>query len=223
MRAEGAVALRRSYARIAVALLAALTVGAVLIVLSSAMDVEGEVFTREPQALGGLAWYAGFLSTLGVLIWIAGASAVVALALNSHSPRDRPAFMAAAAIAVAMALDDIYLLHDAVYPLPESVVQLAYFVAISAIVVTHRRVLRGSAVIGTVCAVGLWMASAATDVLFNSSAINFDQLTEDTLKFGGIVVWTVGWVSAAVTSGRGLVGPANAPHLPGNRYEDAVR
>jgi len=204
MSGEGVPAVRKAVVASVIGLFGAVLIGAFLVLISRVIDVDGEVFTREPQALGDLAWYAGFLSTLGALIWFGGASAVVALAFNGPSRPVRAAYIAASVVAAAMALDDIYLLHDEVYPLPESVVQFGYFVGIFAVVWGFRAVLPSAAVVGSIGAVGLWVASAAVDVLFNTSAINLDQLTEDTFKFAGIVVWTVGWVMAARASAENI-------------------
>ncbi len=51
---------------------------------------------------------------------------------------------------------------------------------------------------------GLWAASALMDRSLNESSLNLDQLSEDTLEFAGIMVWTVGWIAAVHDTNRGV-------------------
>jgi hypothetical protein len=196
--------LRRALGLAVLAAAAAAAVGLALAIVGEVRDINGVTFTREPQFLGDLPWYAGFLSTLGVLVWVAGVGAVGTMACTPQLRSHRWVYALPALLALAMAIDDIYLLHDVVYPVSESVVQLAYFTAIAAILVVFRDRLPSAAVIGSLGAVGLWAASALMDRSLNESGLNFDQLTEDTLKFAGIAVWTVGWIVAVLDTNRGV-------------------
>jgi hypothetical protein len=178
-------------------------VGIGLAVVAEVRDIDGVTFTREPQFLGDLPWYAGFLSTLGVLVWVGGVGAVGTMAFTPQLRSHRWAYGLPALLALAMAVDDIYLLHDVVYPVSETLVQLSYFVGIMALLAVFRHRLPSAAVVGSLGAVGFWASSALMDRSFNESSLNLDQLTEDTLKFAGIVVWTVGWIVAVHDTNRG--------------------
>jgi hypothetical protein len=152
------------------------------------------VFTREPQGVLDGAFYVGSFSNLGALIWF-GAAAILSFTA-SLKPLDRGALILAGILTWAMGLDDMFMLHDRVYPklyLNEILISTLYFGVIGVIVMRYYRRLLRSTLVGIVIAVIIWVLSVITDHYFN----NLGQLAEDGTKFIGIVVWAAAWIRQA--------------------------
>ena len=152
------------------------------------------VFTREPQAVLKGPFYVGSFSNLGGLVWF-GAAAIMSFA-GSLKPLDRGALILAALLTWAMGLDDVFMLHDTVYPklhLDETLVSALYFVVIGVIVWRCYRQLARSTLVGMAVAVIFWGSSEVFDHYFN----DMGQLAEDGTKFIGIVVWAAAWIRQA--------------------------
>jgi hypothetical protein len=152
------------------------------------------VFTREPQAVLKGSFYVGSFSNLGCVIWFS-AAAILSFAA-SLKPVNRGALVLAALLTWAMGLDDMFMLHDRVYPklyLNETLVSALYFGVIGVIVLRYFRQLARSTLAGIAIAVGFWVLSAAFDLFFN----NIGQLAEDGSKFIGIAVWAAAWIRQA--------------------------
>ena len=166
-----------------------------LVVLASwLLDEPAAVFTREPQQVLHGSFYVGSFSNLGGLVWF-GAAAILSFAVGLK-PVDRGALFLAALVTWAMGLDDIFMLHDRVYPklfLNEIIVSALYFGTIAVIVFRYYRQLTRSTLVGIAIAVFFWVLSAGFDQFFNHTA----QLAEDGAKFIGIVVWAAAWTRQA--------------------------
>lgn len=127
------------------------------------------VFTREPQQVLGGSAYVGSFSNIGGLIWF-GAAAILSFA-GSLKPSDRTALLLAAALTWAMGIDDIFMLHDRVYPklfLNEGIVTALYFGTIGAIVLRSYHQPARSTLVGIVLTVIFWIMSQVFDMLFNN-------------------------------------------------------
>lgn len=152
------------------------------------------VFTREPQEVLKGPLYVGSFSNLGGIVWF-GAAAIMSFA-GSLKPLDRGALILAALLTWAMGLDDVFMLHDRVYPklyLNERFVSAAYFAVVGVIVLRYYRQLAYSTLVGMAIAVICWMLSAVLDLFFNQ----IGQLAEDGIKFIGITVWAAAWTRQA--------------------------
>lgn len=161
--------------------------------------VEYSVLTREPQVVLGGPAYVGLLSNLGAVVW-ALPTAVCFLAATLFQDRRRWMFGAAAVLSLLLLADDLFLLHDAVFPLigiRERIVQLLYFALIGALLAGFWRRMGAAVTALVIVAVGFWGMSALLDRSFNASPLNLDQLTEDGLKFMGIVLWAGAWLILA--------------------------
>lgn len=186
------------------ALILAAAVGGVLVValagvFARAVGVSNETLTREPQVVLEGPAYVGALSNLGVLAFAVGA-AVAGLAATLVVGRRRTMFASAAVLTAAMLADDLFLLHDVVYPrlgIPEVVVQVGYLAAIAAIVALARAELGPVAVVGIGLTLACWAISVGMDTVLNNHPLNLDQLVEDGAKFVGILVWSAVWTGVA--------------------------
>jgi hypothetical protein len=166
-----------------------------LVALASRVLGEPAAFlTREPQrALSG-PHYAGIFSNFGGLVWF-GAAAILSFAA-SLKPLDRGALILAALLTWAMGLDDVFMLHDEVYPklyLHERVVSTLYFGTIGMIILRYYRQLSRSTLVGIAITVFFWVLSVVFDLFLRG----FGQLPEDGSKFIGIVVWAAAWTRQA--------------------------
>lgn len=153
------------------------------------------VFTREPQQVLDAPFYFGSFSNLGGLIWFASAAIVSFAALLK--PSNRGALILAALLTWAMGIDDIFMLHDRVYPklfLNETLLMVLYFGVIVAIVLRFHRRLARSTLVGIAITVFFWVLSGGTDQFFNHIG---GQLLEDGTKFIGIAVWAAAWIRQA--------------------------
>jgi hypothetical protein len=168
-----------------------------LVVLASwVLGEPAAVFTREPQEVLDGPFYVGSFSNLGGLIWF-GAAAIMSFA-GSLKPLDRGALILTALLTWAMGLDDIFMLHDRVYPklyLNETFVSALYFGVMVVIVLRYYRQLARSTLVGIAIAVSFWVLSAVLDHYFNH--ISIGQIGEDGIKFIGIVVWAAAWIRQA--------------------------
>jgi hypothetical protein len=153
------------------------------------------VFTREPQQVLDGSFYVGSFSTLGGLIWFA--SGAIMLFAASLKPSDRGTLVLAGLLTWAMAFDDVFMLHDRVYPklyLSETLLRVLYFGAVALIVFRSYRRLSRSTLVGIALTVGFWGLSGLLDDFFNQFG---GQLVEDGSKFLGIVVWAAAWTRQA--------------------------
>jgi hypothetical protein len=158
------------------------------------LDEPVAVFTREPQQVLHGSFYVGSFSNLGGLVWF-GAAAILSFAA-SLKPVDRGALLLAALVTWAMGLDDIFMLHDRVYPklfLNEIIITALYFGTIGVIVFRYHRQLTRSTLVGIAIAVFFWVLSEVFDQFFNQ----IGQLAEDGAKFIGLVVWAAAWTHQA--------------------------
>lgn len=158
------------------------------------LDEPPAVFTREAQSVLKGSFYVGSFSNLGGVIWFATAAILTFTA--SLAPSNRGALLLAAVVTWAMGLDDIFMLHDTVYPklfLSETLVSALYFGTIGVIVVRYHRQLARSTLVGMAVAMMFWVLSAVFDRYFN----HIGQLAEDGSKFIGIAVWAAAWIRQA--------------------------
>lgn len=158
--------------------------------------------SRDPSAQFGFPLYGGFVSTLGFAGWTIAATAS-ALAATAR-PQLRRLMLPVFLLSALLALDDQFMLHDAVLPrfgIPEKLVLLAE---------------------GALCLRAVWpflpallrfrlpllaMALAGFAVsLLVDIAVHFDTGTalmiEDLAKFTGIVFWAMHWFRFAVATLR---------------------
>lgn len=163
------------------------------------LDEPAAVFTREPQAILNGSFYVGSFSNLGGLVWF-GAASILSFAW-SLKPSERGALILAALVTWAMGVDDVFMLHDRVYPklhLSEILISALYFGGIGLIGLLYYRRLARSTLLGMALAVIFWVSSTVLDQFFNHAG----QLAEDGTKFIGIVVWAAAWVRQAYSDTR---------------------
>lgn len=97
----------------------------VLLAIGLLADVTGNrvwFFTNDPFVLGGLPWYAGIISNIGLLLWCGSASvcffSMTLLRMVSGSAgRDwKQFFLFSGILTSLLLLDDLFQLHQILYP-----------------------------------------------------------------------------------------------------------
>lgn len=142
-------------------------------------------FSRDPASVGrGLQYYTGALSYATVLVCWTGASVAVFAGFARRRHRNAVPLLVAGALAGWLALDDLFLLHEAFFPrrgVPERLVVGSYGVAAVLYVLIFRDFLRRTEWILPLSAAALLVAANAFD------AADRDVAWEDGAKFLGIV------------------------------------
>lgn len=165
-------------------------------------DVPISLFTRDPTAVLGGAFYVGLISNCGALLWCAAATccflgfAVVRHAVDDGRDAERIEssrfLLASGAITTLLLLDDLFQLHEEVYRVylhvPERVVVLVYGSIVAAYFWRFRAMIRRSQYGWLILALGLLGFSAISDQLSHLLK-HMRYLVEDGTKFLGIAAW----------------------------------
>lgn len=148
------------------------------------------------DTLGGLA---AAVSNAGILLWAGGAAMAlltsVALLRAERSSRVGRFLLVLGAVTAVAAVDDFFMLHDAVLPylgVPQKVYPVAYALTVGATLWFFRDVWPRWTASFLVVSVGLLALSAGADLV--ADVLHLEQAVEtaveDSLKFFGIVLWT---------------------------------
>jgi hypothetical protein len=164
-------------------------------------ELEPGYLTRDPVSVFGGEWYAGAISTLGIIVWAAAAgSALLGARVAMRSDMPFGGFLLSlGTLSTVLMLDDAFLFHEKIAPsdlgVHQRFVYLLYAVLVSAWIVRYRETLRRTE----------WQLLAAAGVLFAGSFAvdaweSVDEsllehsgtfVAEDGLKFVGISMWTL--------------------------------
>jgi len=186
------------------ALAMALLVLGGIAVASAALQREIGYFTRDPAQTTGEHFYLGILSNLGACVWMFGSAAGLLTWASEDQLHVRSPWLHAGLITFFMGSDDLFLLHEAVWPnvlflLSENVVAALYLLAIAVFYVMHRSfVRRFGGLIAVPLAVGFWSASKVVDLAWDLQSL----LLEDGAKFLGTVTWCTFLICAAIAEPR---------------------
>lgn len=178
--------------------------------------------TRDPNAIGGLPFHAGFLSQVGLFLW-AAAAAVCLFCFGVV--RGRPGltlrarfFLASGALTLLLGLDDAFQLHELVFPalgIPQNVVLAGYAFLTLGYLVGFSKVIFDT----EYAALGIALAFFAVSATLDVAPISGVDLVfyED----GAKLVGNVAWVAYFFSVGAGAVSqpPSRirtpAPHAAG--------
>lgn len=158
-----------------------------------AFDVPFADLSREPVTTLHGPRYAGWYAHSVIFVWMvpAGGALVGALALHRLGRRLGARFLLLGGVlTVAMVADDLFLLHEAVYPklgLPAEVVYLGYGTA-TALYAWRFRDRMGRDLLLLVAAYAMWSVSIGFDVLLDEAA---PLVLEDSAKASGTVLWSL--------------------------------
>lgn len=186
-----------------------LTVLALLtaIFVSTVKGIALDVFTQDPNAQMNAPFYMGFFSNLGVIIWSAALTICFYCAYrlpDSSDRRNREFLLASGGITLLMALDDLFQLHELVFPqyfhISDNMVYLTYVNVYLIYGIRFRRQLLQSDFLALVLAFFLLGLSTIIDLL--PLPLPKDTFLEDAIKLLGAVTWLVYYTRTASALSR---------------------
>jgi hypothetical protein len=154
---------------------------------------------RDPLATVNLPPYIGLFSNLGILLWCAATTLCLFTSLvlwRANQQRSLSNFLLySGLLSLLLTLDDLYLLHEFVFPkvlnVPEKAVLLIYGIAFCTYLIKFRRTIFSTRYWGFLgLAMVLFFASLSLDTLLPQVISGpTEVLIEDGFKVFGIVSW----------------------------------
>lgn len=195
----------RTIKQIIVTLMAGLLVLSVLALIAANYPFKSGDFTRDPAQIMGGSPFFGVLSNLGILIWSIAASVSLFAAALLKRINSRPDlfwfFLFSGLITAFLVLDDLFILHDEVFPrylnIPRMLVLSAYMIILVAYVGAFLRTMLNTEYFILLISFILLIASVAFDMIPRYARFRGFYFVEDGFKFLGILLWTLYFVSSA--------------------------
>ena len=191
-------------------------------------DVPISFFSRDPTATLDGHPLTGIQSTLGVLVWCAAAGICFFTSLvlrRLHADKTFRSFLLwSGAISSAMALDDMFLVHEDLAKryllLGENAVFLAYAFFLVWYVIKFRRYILDSEYLLLLLSVALFGSSIVIDVFQSQWSLPGRIFVEGALKLLGIVTWSSYLIQTCVDAVAGRINLGSEPQsLLQNRAE----
>jgi hypothetical protein len=168
-----------------------------VILISTYKDIALDRFTQDPTALMKAPFYLGAFSNIGIMLW-SGAAAIClfgAFLINYH-PHNRSDFnflFCSGLITLLMGFDDMYLLHEEVFPLyfkiPANAVILTYAnIFIIYFIVFRRNILSSEYLL---LALAFFFLGLSTIIDLLPLPMEKDSFLEDAIKLFGVVSWFI--------------------------------
>lgn len=179
------------------------TLALLLAIFASTMkDIPLDTFTQDPNAQLNAPFYLGFFSNVGIIIWSAAMTICFYCAFRlpeNGDSRNREFLMVSGLITLLMALDDLFQLHELVFPkylnVSENMVYITYLNIYLIYFIRFRRQLLNSDFIALGVSFFLLGLSTVIDLL--PLPMPKDTFLEDAIKLLGAVTWMVYYVRTA--------------------------
>lgn len=163
---------------------------------STVKDIDLDVFTQDPNAQLNAPFYLGFFSNLGIIIWSSAFTICfyAAYRVNSSSlVRSREFLIVSGLITSAMALDDLFQLHELVFPtyfnISDNMVYLTYINIYLIYFIRYKRQLLNSDFL--VLGLAFFLLGLSTIIDLLPLPMPKDTFLEDAIKLLGAVTWLV--------------------------------
>lgn len=151
--------------------------------------------TRDPNAIGGNTYYAGFISQLGIFFW-AGTAAIcfftyLLLRQKQENTETWPFLCYAGCITLVLGCDDVFQLHEGFFPaigISENIVLASYVLLLAIFLVKFQAAILRSNYVLFGISLAFFGVSMVEDVLSLFEPIR--HLLEDGAKLFGIVTWS---------------------------------
>ncbi len=155
--------------------------------------------TRDPAVVAGTHPFVGWLSNVGILGWCAAASICLFTAGvlgNQHVRRGTRRFLCAAGLfTLLMLIDDLFMLHDEVFPvylgIGETPFYWFYGVVLGVLILVFRERILSTDHFVLVVSLLCFGASVFFDLLSKHTWVTGLFLIEDGFKLFGIVSWAL--------------------------------
>jgi hypothetical protein len=168
---------------------------------SSTHGVPIRQLTQDATTVLDGSFYIGIISSIGIVLWAAAATLCLftyALLTHSEGSVGGPFLLASGLITAVLLADDLFLIHDEIFPvymgLPGEIFGLFYGAVMVVYLFVFRRLLLQSSYVILLAALGCFGLSVAVDVTYRALTGIFPQqhvlLVEDGAKLLGITLWT---------------------------------
>jgi len=155
------------------------------------------VFTRDPLAVAKARPYFGLLSNVGVLFWCSASAICLFTGNLLKGPAQhgrRIFFLMSGLLTMLLLLDDLFQLHEAVFPgvlgIRQRYVLLVYLLTTAIYLLAYRKLILANFSIYMLAALSLFGISMAQD-LFGGTSSSWNYLVEDGAKLFGIISWFI--------------------------------
>ena len=155
------------------------------------------VVLNDPASITGTPFYYGFISNLGVLLWTAAAAICLfsSFLLPASNRKERTFLCVSGIFTVFLLLDDLLMLHEAVFPnylhISGAVYAFFYFLLLGTYLVFFTKTILKTDFILLAMALFLFVISIGFDLTHDRGLMKFtgEMFLEDGSKFIGITVW----------------------------------
>ena len=145
---------------------------------------------RDPAQQSGQSSFLGFLSNIGIWLWVSSAAICFFSLLNENSKfRDKELLFLVGILSFILAVDDFFLIHDRY--IDQGLCYLAYAIVAGALLVRHFNKIIGIDGFSFILAGSLLALSIVTDLVTRSIPLPYSvvQVIEEGFKFIGSAVW----------------------------------
>lgn len=165
--------------------------------------------TRDPNAISGIPYYAGFISQTGIFFW-AGSAAICVftcylLWMQPKKSEMTSLLLFAGFLTMVLGADDVFQMHEGFFPqigIPENLVLLSYVILLIYFLYQYSELILKTNFLLLYTSLSFFGLSMIVDVLFLFE--NIRHLLEDGFKLFGIATWAAYFtgVCATVLSAR---------------------
>lgn len=167
-----------------------------LIVVSECLNIPFSEFTRDPLAITGGHPFLGIISNVGVLLWSFSAAvcffSYALLKKIKIKPDVLRFILFGGLISTVMLLDDLFMLHEYIYPrhfgINQKIIFSCYGLLVSYYLFEFRAIIKETYYLFILLALCLFALSVLVDIL-PKNLLPWHHLFEDGPKFLGIVSW----------------------------------
>lgn len=177
----------------------AISMLAVIAVISLAYNISMPLITRDVTAIGKIHPLSGFLSSMGIFLWCVAASICCFAAIVLHATRQKKTFwflLCSSLLSAYLMFDDAFLFHESLastyFGLDEKIIILTLAVMVFTYLVMFRDVILTTNYSILVMALGFLSFSVVVDIVLGSRFLHLGEwefFVEDGLKWLGIASW----------------------------------
>ena len=166
-------------------------------------DIPLKTLTSDITVAANVPLYFGIQSQMGIFFWAASAAISFFATLLIETKKVKLFFLVSAFISLLLGIDDLFLLHETVFPsigIHQKVVFLSYAILMGVYVLKFQKILLKTDYILFLMAIGSFGTSLLVDNFLYESSPIVTQLVEDGAKFIGLLFWTAFYSKTAYTT-----------------------
>ncbi|WP_414562302.1 MULTISPECIES: hypothetical protein [unclassified Anabaena] len=181
----------------------------IVLIFKSVVNDTMDLLTRDPLSITNAPFYTGFFSNIGILLWCSCAAICLlsyAVVKQNNRYRESSKFLLSSGLFTTfIMLDDLFLLHDEVFPqmgIPENLIYLFYALITIFFAVKTRKFVKKTEFVILSAAVGFLAFSLLLDAI---SRNEFNNKLEDISKLIGISLWLIYFTRLCLRELRSIV------------------